>query len=215
MRFKLVTILIFGLLFSAPVQAQNIDCSADLSQAQTALDQAQAAIDSSDTSTALTFMTEAQNALAYQIASCMNYAPDTAGDTRTNPVPFGQARQVELPDDRKATVQLLSFDPMPSAVDTVGKEADEGMRYILAQYSYYCDASPDKKCSVDSLPFSAVGSANKEYTPRSNNLQSSGGETLYGGGETTRYLVFLVEADETDFVIEFAPSADSAFFATN
>lgn len=213
MRFKIFFLLLILVSVFSFTQAQNSVCTPDLTQARSLLELAQAALESGDKEGAMSLMADARNALILEEANCVNYAADTVGDKRTNPVPFGERKQFELPGDRIASIELINFESHPDAIETTGKEADIGMRYILVQYTYYCEGSPDDACSVSSLPFSAVGSENIEYQPRGNNLQDGSGDTLYGGGEITRYLVFLVKEDETDFVVRHSGSS-STFFAT-
>lgn len=214
MKFKIFFVLSILIFRFSLTQAQETICTPDLSQSELLLAQAQAAIDGGDAQGAVSFITDARNILALEVAKCVNYAADAAGDKRTNPVPYGERHAVTLANGSEASIEFIDFDPQPGAEIGIDPPGD-GERYILAQYNFYCEASPDDTCRAESLPFKAIGSESVEYVPRSNKLQSGSGDKLYGGGQSTRYLVFLVGEDETDFVIKYAElSSSPTFFAT-
>lgn len=198
--------LIVGTFFVLPTQAQETACNPDLTQVTSLLAEAQASFESGDTAGAVGLMADARDDLALQEAQCLNYAPDTAGDKRTNPVPLGERLKFDLSEDGSASIQIVNY------IDNANEFAEffevaETERLIGIEISYMCESELDATCSVGPFDsFSVVGSQGISYdTKKSNTLPNSEPLSLYGGGQGNYSMAFLVDADDSDFVLVLHP----------
>lgn len=187
------------------------ECQPDLSGAIDQLTQAQAAFGEGDTETGIAQLTETRQELELQEAVCINYAPETAGDKRSNPVPLGQRQSFELATGKKASAEILDY--VTNASDLVDEPAPDGQRYVVIYIRYHCEASVDENCDASVLGFKAVGSRSTLYDPW--NGYSADRWMLFGGGQADLEATFLVGEDETDIALikDNGPKGD-VFFAT-
>lgn len=201
LKYLFRTLIILFLSLS-PAIAQTDACSPDLAQVIATLEQAQSEFDTGNTDSGLALVGDARSALALEEATCFNYAPDTVGDKRTNPVPLGERKQFDLVNGGKASVVVTGFIDNANEFSEVDIEDDE--RLIGVEITYFCESSPDETCVVDtlSLPSKVVGNSNIESeSPRASSLPNTDNVTLYGGGQVDHTMAFLVGKDESDFVL--------------
>lgn len=216
MRIKLILLTFTLFVFTLPAAAQDAACQPDLAQIINTLQQAQTAIDGGDTQSAITSITSARDTLTLEAAKCLNYAPETVGDKRTNPVPLGERKQFDLKDAGKASIQIANY--LDNANEYAKNfEVGDGKRLIGIELSYWCESAADAICKIDAFSgLSVVGSQGVVYdTKKTNTLPNNEGIELYGGGQGNYSLAFLVDADDTEMVLVFSPGSgiDPVYFS--
>jgi hypothetical protein len=218
MRFKILSLLLMiGTFLNFPARAQDTVCNPDLAQVTALLAEAQAAIESGDTAGTVSLMADARNMLTLQEAGCVNYAPETSGDKRSNPVPFGERKSFKLSGGGQASLEIVNF--IDDANDFSRSEIEDGKRLVAVELMYFCELIPDEQCAVAEYSFNLVGSASIEYSPHfENSLPDSTSFDLYGGGQGPFTVGFLVGEDETNFVLRRSsldPMVPHTYFATS
>lgn len=216
-HFLCITLAV--LLMAAPIRAQD-DCNLDISTVQLLLSEAAVA----DDAAALGLISEARAALEQIEGRCRNYAPDSAGDSRLNPVPFGQRQHAVIPRDFIGSIELLEFLPDGEAFVLAANRrnvpAPDGTRYIVFRLNYVCEVSPAESCNFSPTDFSVVGRKGVSYRYNSGSAYdiSLRGVTdmqeVFGGGEIEVTLMFLVKADDGDFVLFTEYGSPRVFFAS-
>ncbi len=205
---------------------QAVTCQLDLSSALTAIQTAQQAIDSGDKDTALHTVSEARNILQLLEDKCMNYAPKEAGNSRTNPVPFGQQQHAELGNKFSGSIELVNYiddaeDYIRQArTDSETDPAPEGTRYIVFRVKYKCEKTTSESCDFSRGYFSTVGDKGLVYDYSSIKsrliIPIGDDKEIFGGAEIEVDIPFLVEVADSNFVLFTDYSSDSrVFFASN
>lgn len=215
-----VFVLLVCLLVAAPVIAQDAACSPDLSPLLETLAQVQEAIDGGDDASARDGLAVARAGLALIASECADYAPDSAGDSRTNPVPFGQ-RQTVTSVDFDGAVEILGFRDGDEAESFIleannrNEPAPDGKRYITIEFRFICERAASESCEYSPVHFSLVGSRGVAYDYNDDNdvrRITDDGE-FFGGGEITVTLVFAVNDDDGDFVLYTEYGRPRTYFA--
>jgi hypothetical protein len=196
MKILLALLALWSISFS-PALAQ--ECQPDLTDAIDQLTQAQTAFNEGDTETGLTHLSEARQVLALEEVACINYAPETAGDKRSNPVPFGQRKSFEFNGEAIA-IEIIDYSD--NANEASETEPPDGQRYVVATVNFYCEGSSDDQCTPSLSYFSGVGSNNVQFGVALDYTRFSYyPPALFGGGQTQFEVPFLVDEDETDIVL--------------
>lgn len=209
MKRILILTLLIGLLISFQISlAQDpLQCLPHISVVSDLLTQAQSKFDGKDVQAGLNILDQAQNQLSLQIAGCLNYAPDMAGNKRSNPVKYGDWQNVTVGEGEKTSVQISDFIANADPETTVGKAPDAGKKYVAFRVNMHCENSADDYCALDSLTgISIVGSSGAEYiNAHINKLQDANAPSrVYGTGDLTRIYVFAINTNETNLELKFA-----------
>lgn len=206
---RVASLILLGcLLVAVPVIAQDAACSPNLSPLLETLAQVQVAIDGGDDASARDGLAVARAGLALIASECADYAPDSAGDSRTNPVPFGQ-RQTVTSVDFDGAIEILGYrdgeDAEAFILETNNRNdpAPEGKQYITVEFRFICERPASESCEYSRIHFSLVGSRGVSYTyDDDNDARPITDETeFFGGSEITATLVFAVNEDDGDFVM--------------
>lgn len=219
MRYKLslCALLLFVFFWTSSTAAQSGNCVPDLTSATAWLNDAQVALNNDDLNTALTAIGDARNALELIEANCTDYAPETAGNSRTNPVPFGQRQHTEILEYFIGSLQITRYvdnaNEVVAAADDDNPPPEEGKRYILVEFTVYCEREPSQSCEFRQRAWHVVGSKGIAYEREGSVDGFSGEQELFGGAQLPVALVYLVEADETDFVLFNEHGDTRVFFA--
>lgn len=206
------TLLLFIALvatFSTAAYAQNDACQPDFTAVDEALNQARSA---ADTDAALAAVREARSALDLIDARCANYAPETAGDRRSNPVPLGQEKVIDYGSYGKYSLKVTQVMTGDEADELMGYAPDDGNKFIVVEVEVVCGTDVDTECSfTSSSVFTLVGS---QGTVRRAGFASNADTsvTLFGGGQATFYIPFEVPEEDSDFVL-FDDLTPQVFFA--
>jgi hypothetical protein len=212
-------VLLIGLfLFIQVSSAQDTpQCSPHIDVISDLLTQAQAKFDSKDVQAGLNILAQAQKQLDLETASCLNYAPDTAGDKRSNPVKYGDWKSVKTDSEVPASVQIVDFVDNADAKAT-GNTAQSGKKFITFRVNMRCEASPDDYCTLgDYTDMSIVGGRGIPYPKGYFNIKQNKGvpTQIYGTGELSYLYAFEVDASDTNFEIQLQPMIGLDFwFAT-
>lgn len=219
----LFTILIFAINFTSPALAQG-NCSPNVTAALASLDAAQSAIGSGDTQAALSAIVEANTALELQIALCRDYAPESVGDSRTNPVPFGQSQYAEISDEFSGSIQIIEYLDDGEAYVLEANDRNDptpsGARYVVFRLRYACEKPASESCEFSRVYFSIVGDKGVSYRYNSANdydvsIRDIGEDKeVFGGSEIEVDLAFLVEEDDSNFILFTEYGTPRVFFAT-
>jgi hypothetical protein len=220
----LILLLIPGVWTFAVDNTQAASCQLDLSPAVTALQAAQQAIDKGDMDSALHTVGEARNMLQLLEAQCADYAPKNAGNSRTNPVPFGQPQHAKMGKEFSGSIQLIDYiDNAADYVEQAYKRnvpAPEGTRYIVFRLKYACEKPTSESCNFSSIFFKAVGDKGLVYDYTSDSKHDvhivgvGDRQEIFGGTEIEVDLAFLVEAADNNFVLFTEFNDPRVFFAS-
>lgn len=205
---KYILLLIFATILPFNTRAQDA-CTFDFASVIALLD---------DNPT-LDQVAEARAIIQLQEANCRDYAPDDAGSSRTNPVPFGQRQQVTDDDDYEGSIELIDFlDDAESVVLQVSRSNDPaptGKKYILVSFHFACERDPDESCEFSRIHFSTVGDKGISYgwdDGRVSGLTDI--EEFFGGSEIVAIVGFLVDEDDDNFILFTEYGEPRTFFAT-
>lgn len=214
--FALLIVLLFS---SQASSAQDIKpCSPHISDIGSLLAQAQSNFDKGDAQAGLDTLTRVQNQLNLEISNCLNSAPDTAGDKRTNPVLLGQWKSLKTDLGGQASVQIADFVDNADPQTTIGQDPEAGNKIIAFRVKLRCESSPDVYCSLDDYTtITIVGGSGIQYTSIWQNEQQDRGapDQVYGTGELSHLYAFEVNADDSNFEIKLSLAFPNSFwFAT-
>ncbi len=219
MRYSVfaTTLLLLILSWIPIIAAQRDNCEPNLTSANAWLNDAQVALDNDDLDTALTAIADARAALELIEANCIDFVPEAAGDSRTNPVPFGQRRHTEVLDFFNGSVQITRFvdnaDELVAAAAFDNPPPREGKRYILVGFTIYCEGEPSQSCDFRQRDWHVVGSKGISYERDASVDGFSKDVEIFGGAQLPVSLVYMADADETDFVLFNEPRDTRVFFA--
>lgn len=204
-------------LFAAPVLAQDGTCAPDLSTVTAALEQAQQAIGDADSAAVLDALGEARAALATAEGQCLDFAPETAGDSRTNPVPFGQLQHISH-DDYDGSIQVLDFladaEELIMSISSSNDAAPEGKRYVAMAFKFICERPASESCEYSRVDFSLVGDKGVAYDYDAGDIGGLENKAeFFGGAEITVGVAFLVDADDDNFVLYTEYARPRTYFA--
>jgi hypothetical protein len=200
----LAALLSFTALY--PASADEKTCKPDLVSASKLLTAAQAAFDKGDTKAGIAAVGDARAALQLIEADCTTQAGKTAGDTRTNPVPLGQRQKMKIGTKFTGSIEVTrSVDPandMVKNADDKNPVPAENQRYVVVEFNFYCEVDPAKSCQFAPDDFAIVGSKGVAYPFQASQSKGfSRDQEVFGGGQTTVTLAYLVDAQETNFVL--------------
>jgi hypothetical protein len=207
MRLRIfVLTVILSLAFIYPASADEKTCKPDIAAANKLLAEAQAAFDKGDTKAALVAVGDARAALQLIEANCASQAGKTAGDTRTNPVPLGRRQKMKIGTKFTGSIEVIrAVDPandMVKNADDKNPVPADGQRYVVVEFNFYCEVDPAKSCQFSPDDFAIVGSKGVAYTFQASKSKGfSRDQEVFGGGQTTVTLAYLVDAQETGFVL--------------
>jgi hypothetical protein len=199
------TLLLIATSWIPTIAAQSGNCQPDLTSATAWLNDAQTALNNDDLNTAMTAIADARNSLELIEANCTDYAPETAGDSRTNPVSFGQQHHTEISDYFIGSLQITRYgdnaNELVAATDDDNPPPEEGKRYILVEFTIYCEREPSQSCEFRQLNWHIVGSKGIAYERARGIDGFSGEQELFGGAQLPVALVYQVDVAETNFVL--------------
>lgn len=203
MRYILVFVAL--LAFFTPVIAQGTQCTLDLSSLMATLAQVEQAVDTGDGEATRDGLASARAELALIEGQCLDYAPETAGDSRTNPVPHGQRQRV-MDDDLNVSIQMEHYsddaEEIILSINRSNEPAPDGKRYVAMTFKFICEASADESCEYSRVQYSLVGDKGISYRYDSGDIRGVGGsQEIFGGAEITVGVAFLVDADDGNFVM--------------
>lgn len=199
--------LILILFHVVPVFAQDSNCTFELDRVSMLLMQAQSLVDTGDVQQALSLISDAKSSLAIQEAACVNFAPVTMGDKRSNPVSFGQ-RKSFVNDNVQASIQITQF--IDNANDLSRDPVEAGKRTVAVEFKYYCEGTPDQECETSRFNYKLVGDKSEIYL--STKLANSDFPGLFGGGESSYVVGFVVDDTDSNFIF-IVSAEDDVYFS--
>lgn len=205
------TIATLVLLFILPLTATaQTDCTFDFSKVIPMLQAAQT----------LDEVVQARVQIQLQEAECTDFNQDHGGDSRTNPVPFGMTADVKA-DKFDAKIQITGYVDDGEAIllkaNNRNDPAPAGKRYILVAFQFACNRWPDESCDYSRVQFSVVGDKGIAYRYDSADLRNgsvSEAQELFGGASITVGVAFLVDDDDSNFVLFTEYGDPRTYFAT-
>lgn len=224
LKKSVILLVIFTVLFAANVtSAQEKACTIDVSEAASALESVPALVDAGNTDLALDVIGRAQQALALIEANCSEYAPETAGDSRTNPVPLGQSQHAVISNDFEGSIQVLEYlddgEEFVLAANRRNDPAPEGTRYVVYRLKYTCERPASESCKFSRVYFSIVGDKGVSYRYNSAAdyeilIRDIGEEQeIFGGSEIETAVAFVVPEDDANFILFTEYGDPRVFFA--
>lgn len=147
------------------------------------------------------------------------FANASAGESRSNPVPFGQRQHVEISKDFFGSIQLVEFLSGSDAQDYIqsvnrrNEDAPEGTQYLVYRMKYACEKSADESCDFSKVFFEVVGDKGITYDFTSDgdhdvSIRDIGdSQEIFGGAEIEVEVAFLVDADDANFILLTAKSS--------
>lgn len=203
-------VVVLALLVSVAVYAQEGDdslseaCAFDREDFTTLFDNIDAARDGDDIDAYIETILALRRAIDLKLVLCYTSALDAeVGQTRANPVAFGDADIVKTFEDVYLW-RVASFNE--DATETVMQTASsydaptEGTKYITAQLVVTCDKLATESCEVASRRVGAVGSNGVGYEAASVSGYVDDFE-IFGGGQITINVAFLVQEADSNFVL--------------
>jgi len=137
------------------------------------------------------------------------------GTSRTNPHPVNTVGTVQ---DGRFRINSLRRN-MTNAVNQMNmfnEEPGPGQEWIIINASFFCDLDPDKTCNMTLMGFGMdlIGSSGRTYDASLFSvIENSYEGEVFGGGQLTGNLGFIIDQSETGFVL--AVNLKRTFFATN
>ncbi len=91
-----------------------------------------------------------------------------------------------------------------------------GGEYVIAFVTFFCDLPSDKTCNVSAMDFDLVGKKGTVYNiKRFTTLHNPFQGEVFGGGETSGDIAFVVNSDDGSYVVAVNDLGDRTFFAAN
>lgn len=201
----------------AAAQQEAEACSPDLSGVATLLEEAQTAIDTGDNEAVLGAISGLRMEMQLVEAQCMNSADRGAGNSRTNPVAAGERQYVEYRDfvgDLEVIEFIEDANEMVSDANMFNQSPEDGKQYIAVTVTQHCDRSPDESCHFSLGDFSVVGRKGVVYTWSDSIVSGlADSKEFFGGGQITSVLAYLVDSDDSDFVLFNSRGDNRVYFA--
>lgn len=145
-----------------------------------------------------------RRAIDIKIVLCYTDFADTeAGLTRANPIAFGEGGIVKIFED-VALWRIANFNENATTlVMETGRSYDaptEGTKYVVVELAVTCDKLTTESCEVASRHVGIVGNRGVAYEAASISGYIDDFET-FGGGQVAIKAAFLVQVDDSDFVV--------------
>jgi len=217
MKWLGVIVLLVVMIVSTRAQEDGA-CMPDLSGIEAELADALAFVEAGDSEMAMVAVARIRGAAQTIEARCDNSASESAGNSRTNPVPFGQSRHVVF-SDYDGTVKVDEYiDDANDLVLEASRSNDEpetGTRYIVITITQSCDLSPDDFCEFSLVDFVIVGSRGIVYDWWSGGVSGLAEPIkFFGDGQITHSLAYLVDENDGDFVLFNQWGDEQVYFST-
>jgi hypothetical protein len=222
MLYRMILVALFWFIIppNFSIAAENDNCSPNLTAAAAALTEAQSALNRNDLTAALKTISEARAALQLIEASCTTQADGDAGNSRTDPVPFGQRQDLTIGDTFDGSVEITGYtdnaDKLVQQTNDRNDPPETGNRYIVINFDIFCEGDPAKNCHFNPFQFKVVGSKGIAYKTEITNARGFSTDIVdfFGGAQISVTLVYTVDAEETDFVLYSDVRRNPVFFAT-
>lgn len=203
---KYLIACLFALGLAVPVAAQEATCDPNIVPLSELIAQADAALTDGDVDAALELLSQAKGVLEVIEASCVEFAEPGSGESRLNPVPFGQRQRHEILDSVDASIEITSFEDDANERIAEASEYNDppepGMKYVVIEFDYYCEFEPDRFCDAGRFDYKIVGANGLVYEPASGISGDFFESTeLFGGGQMPIILVYMVAENDTSFVL--------------
>jgi hypothetical protein len=125
----------------------------------------------------------------------------TGAGSRTNPYPAGSTQEIRDGRFRVNSIQEGMTDEV-KAMNMFNTDPDTGQEWVLVDATFFCDLSADRVCNTTAMQFELVGSAGKAYnTELMAVLDRPFGGEVFGGGESTGVIGFIIDSDDSDFLL--------------
>lgn len=149
---------------------------------------------------------------ATPLPSATNPPPTDVVGTKSNPYPLNSAGAVR--DGRFQVNQLLRNQTATvKAKNQFNEDPPSGGEYVLASVTFYCDLATDKTCTVSLMDLEIVGKNGKVYNkPFSTVLDNPFQGDVFGGGETSGIVAFIVNSNDSNFQIIVNDLGNRIFF---
>ena len=210
--------LALTLISILPAAAQDAACSPDLSDVSALVEGVQVAIDAGDDEITLNSLAALRSETQLLEATCADYAPENAGDSRTNPVPVGQSQRVQT-DAFEGTLTLKNYldnaDELVGQLSASNQQAATGTHYVALLMDLHCDRTPSESCRFDVGAYKLVGSMGFVYEYLDNPVFGLDHDREFFGGSTLdRIAAFQVADEDSDFVLIAGFGDERVYFAT-
>jgi WD40 repeat protein len=134
--------------------------------------------------------------------------------SRTDPYSFGSPHEIR--DGRLQVNRLrrnMSADVQRMNMFNSEPELDE--EWILVNVTFYCDLPADQICNSSAIYFELVGDSGEIYdTELFTVIDNAFGGEIFGGGEVTGEVGFIIKKSDTDLLLIVNDLGDRDFFAT-
>jgi hypothetical protein len=187
-------IAVFAVCFPARAQ-DNGGCDLDLAAVMDLLTSAQESAAAGDMNAALDAVSKARAALQLAEAKCESWAPETAGDSRTNPAPYRQRQYIAGGDASIEIVGVnLTADAIVMDANQFNDEPTDEIGYILIDFIYYCELPPAESCEYSAWDFKVVGDIGRVYDGVASGFEND--VEVFGGGRASVQRALLVARED-------------------
>lgn len=95
------------------------------------------------------------------------------------------------------------------------EDPNEGQEWVLVSVTFYCDLNAEETCNTSLMQLELVGNLGQVYDSEMFAVidNAFGGE-VFGGGQTTGEVGFIIEASDTNLSLAVNDLGDRVFFAT-
>jgi hypothetical protein len=206
-----LVVLLSASLNVSLVRSQEDGCVLDLAEANKLLADAQTAYDTGDIEAALKLVSQAEALLGLTVEHCGTWAPENAGESRANPVPLGQRQSI---DEGRASIEIKAYVPEANDIvmeaNSLNDKPTQDQRYIVVEFTYYCELELTESCEYEAGDFSVVGSRGVVYDALVAGFPLDA--EVFGGGQVTVQRAFLVGIDESSFQLFFSTYGGTRVF---
>lgn len=148
-------------------------------------------------------------------ASSSRATTTPAAGTRLNPLPAGEA--YEIRDGRFQVNNLQrNMDSEVEQMNMFNSDPEPGEEWVLVNVTFLCDLPADRTCVTSRMYFEMVGNSGEVYDRAiAAVLDNSFGSEVYGGGQETGVVGFIVQETENDLLLVVNDGGNRTFFSAS
>lgn len=139
--------------------------------------------------------------------------PTDVFGSKSNPYPLQGIGSVR--DGRFRVNRVLrNQTSVVKTANQFNEDPPAGGEYVLANVTFFCDLASDKTCTVSLMDLEIVGNSGKVYKkPFSTVLDNPFQGDVFGGGETSGDVAFIVNSSDSNFEVIVNDLGSRVFFA--
>ena len=134
--------------------------------------------------------------------------------TRSNPYGLGSLGSVR---DGRFAVNMIERNATAKVkqMNMFNDDPEPGQEWVLVNVTFYCDLPSDQTCNTSLMQIELVGNLGKVYdTGLLAVIDNEFGGEVFGGGQTTGNIGFIIENSDTNILAAVNDLGDRVFFAT-